>query len=127
MNSYIMYWKLSILQFECENGRIILSVNSHLWHKNELSSEFKHNAAPDFISHWASKYNSAGNGMTRKRNLDQVGDFPSQTNTIESGASAAADNGKSAVIHDSMSPSKRAKYIKEGIDETIEKGKVGKS
>lgn len=65
--------------------------------------------------------------MTRKRNLDQVGDFPSQTNTIESGASAAADNGKSAVIHDSMSPSKRAKYIKEGIDETIEKGKVGKS
>ena len=64
--------------------------------------------------------------MTRKRNLDQVGDLASP----ESGASAVAtgaDNGKSTVIHDSMSPSKRAKYIKEGIDETIEKGKVGKS
>ena len=64
--------------------------------------------------------------MTRKRNLDQVGDLASPINcTAESGASA--DNGESAVIHDSMSPSKRAKYIKEGIDETIEKGKVGKS
>ena len=49
--------------------------------------------------------------MTRKRSLDQVGDLVSPINcTAESGASA--DNGESAVIHDSMSPSKRAKYMK---------------
>jgi hypothetical protein len=108
-------------QFECENGRIVLIITSHMWHKTPVSTEFKHSTAPEFISHWVSEYSSTSK---RKRSHDNFsnGNHEVQATSADSGAAA----GKEAVfIRDDMSPSKKAKFIKEGIDETIEKGRVG--
>ena len=92
-----------------------------MWHKTPLSTEFKHTAAPEFISHWVGKYSSTSK---RKRSHDHLsnGNHKVQATSADSGATAGNE---AVLIRESMSPSKKAKFIKEGIDETIEKGRVG--
>lgn len=92
-----------------------------MWHKTPVSTEFKHSTAPEFITHWVNKYSSTNK---RKRSHDHFsnGNQEAQATSAENGAAAGKD---AVLIQDSMSPSKKAKFIKEGIDETIEKVRVG--
>ena len=92
-----------------------------MWHKTPVSTEFKHPTAPEFISHWISKYSSTSK---RRRSHDHVSNGNQEVQATSADKGATAGN-EAVLIRDSMPPSQKAKFIKEGIDETIKKGGVG--
>lgn len=118
----------SSLQFKCENGRIVLSIKYHEWNKTTFSAEF---SGISLSSEFVSRYNelvhsTADSGEAfspqSERSLSvSVPTVPRNPKRPSVPCATSVD----VFTDERPSPSKKLKYIKDGIDEQIEKKRKG--
>ena len=141
------------VQFKCDNGRIILPLKTHEWNKSAVSNKFALISSSEFVaksdmeqSHPFSQVPAASTQKShppaQSSDRSLVPHSPSRgekhkhsVNDSRSPTPASTSSGHSlsttspvisTCISESQSPSKRCKYIKESIDEAIERCKKGK-
>ncbi len=113
------------LQFKCENGRIILSIKHHEWNKSTFSSEF---ADASLSSEFVSRYNELVGepGDTDSQPPEYRPDHTPQVPSRKRPSLPDASGTESDVISvERPSPTKKYKYISGGIDEEIERKRIG--
>lgn len=109
---------ISILQFHCANGRIILVIRNHDCTKGFSTNFVGVDRSSDFVSKW--------DELTRTGKLCESapsGASKSTTTPTRTGASVVS---RGVLSYDKPSPSKRRKYMTDTLDEAIERAKKGK-
>ena len=113
----------------------MLSLKFHKWNETEESSHFTDvSSSAEFVAKWKARCTdvvsspecSSSQSQSRKRSLS-LSPTPTPTPTSPPAASTSVLSNPSPVhaTLEDVSPTKRSKYIKEGIDESIERGRKG--
>ena len=89
---------INFVQFTCENGRIVLGIHQHEWNRS-FSAEFAGLTNTEFVDRFSALTSAGTTPTSRKRSSEHL-EVPS-------------------------SPSKKLKFIHHGMDELIEKKRVG--
>lgn len=133
-------------QFQCENGRIILALKFHEWNQSDFSSKFSAiSTAAEFVEQWHEEMSSRPDRADKPKNSDSrspsshMPSLPPADLLSTSGATkrrhsesksptpspAQPTTSAMCIWSEAPSPSKRCKFIKEGIDEQIERSRRG--
>ena len=143
-----------LFQFKCENGRIVLPLKCHEWNQSDFSAKFSSvTSAKEFEAKWLEEMSgSAPNDATDSSTMPSPmststqseqssrlahASTPTSSGFVQSDRPPKRRHGESkssqGASHSSFqsgilseSPSKRCKFIKEGIDERIERCRKGK-
>ena len=87
----------------------MLKIKCHDWSKSDFSADFKSvTTADEFVSKWMNKQ-----GSSLRASTSEVPQSRKRTTTT------------SPMLRDEASPSKRARFVKEGIDESTERKRKG--
>lgn len=124
-----------LIQFKCENGRVVLPLKFHEWNQSEISAKFSDiSTAKDFELKWLEEMSGSGGIGTSGSSPSS---HPIRHNSNEAKSPKRAAKRKhyesssqsslqsTSILIDSPSPSKRCKFIKESIDESIERSRKG--
>ena len=114
-------------QFSCDNGRIILSLKAHEWNKSDVSSKFSGvTSVSEFVTKWHEEIQIS---QTRREHGEKRKNEARSPNPLSPSLSFPRVPSNFGVCISPPngcypSPSKRLKYIKEGIDEQIERCRI---
>lgn len=124
--------QLVIMQFTCANGRIILSLKTHEWMKSSISMQYAGLTSVAFVSLWNVNANSVNSGTStpsvgnkRANNITPPPPAAKHRRPLQEVNGPVPHTGASPSHHPSLLASKHSKYVRDGIDESIENGKIG--
>ena len=123
-----------MIQFKCENGRIILRLKYHQWNKTATSEKFAMiKSSEDFVEKWnemqfpvPSSIDSPSLHVPQKTS-PSLGSNSKPKRMLSPGPLTSASLQSSLCEQGGTPAPKKLKFIKEGVDENIELSKKGKS